>query len=140
MVYSKKGKINRKDHKNDWKTKRKTKDLDEIDADLLPEKRQKLINQEFDPEQVGGAQWYCVHCARYFVSEDVMKGHFRSKPHKKRLKQLIDEPYSIEESERAAGMGSYIPPKKRKMETQKDEEKIEVDLGCNNLKNISDDT
>lgn len=28
------------------------------------------------------------------------------------------EPYSIEESERAAGIGSYIPPKKRKMETQ----------------------
>ena len=27
------------------------------------------------------------------------------------------EPYTIEESERAAGMGSYVAPKKRKMET-----------------------
>jgi bud site selection protein 20 len=28
------------------------------------------------------------------------------------------EPYSIEESERAAGKGSYQAPKKRKIETQ----------------------
>merc|ERR1712029_835836 len=33
------------------------------------------------------------------------------------MKALETEPYTIEESERAAGMGSYIPPKKRKMET-----------------------
>ena len=47
-----------------------------------------------------------------------MQKHFTSKVHKRRLKALEDEPYSIEESERAAGMGSYIPPKKRKMTTQ----------------------
>ena len=33
------------------------------------------------------------------------------------MKALETEPYSIEESERAAGMGSYVQPKKRKMET-----------------------
>ena len=30
---------------------------------------------------------------------------------------LKTEPYSIEEAERAAGMGSYVASKKRKMET-----------------------
>lgn len=47
-----------------------------------------------------------------------MKDHFKTKVHKRRLKALEDAPYSIEEAERAAGHGSYVPHKKRKMETQ----------------------
>merc|ERR1712156_706118 len=39
------------------------------------------------------------------------------KPHKRRMHALKTEPYSIEESERAAGMGSFVKPGKRKMET-----------------------
>lgn len=35
-----------------------------------------------------------------------------------RLKQLSEEPYTQEEAERAAGMGSYIPPKKIEVHTQ----------------------
>ncbi|XP_009330452.1 PREDICTED: zinc finger protein 593 [Pygoscelis adeliae] len=50
--------------------------------------------------------------SRYFVDLTSMKEHFRSKVHKKRLKQLREAPYTQEEAERAAGMGSYIPPKK----------------------------
>ena len=41
----------------------------------------------------------------------------RGKPHKRRLHALKTEPYTVEESERAAGMGSYRAPLKRKMET-----------------------
>lgn len=37
--------------------------------------------------------------------------------HKRRIKALELEPYSIEESERVAGKGSYIAPQKRKIET-----------------------
>lgn len=33
------------------------------------------------------------------------------------MKALELEPYSIEDSERAAGKGSYIAPQKRKIET-----------------------
>lgn len=55
---------------------------------------------------------------RYFINREALKSHFKSKPHKKRLKSLELEPYTIEESERAGGLGSYIPPKKRKIETQ----------------------
>jgi bud site selection protein 20 len=51
--------------------------------------------------------------------------------HKRRLKALELEPYSIEESERAAGKGSYQAPKKRKIETQapvhKNTQNIEVE-------------
>jgi len=35
------------------------------------------------------------------------------------MKALETEPYTIEESERAAGLGSFVAPKKRKIETQK---------------------
>lgn len=56
--------------------------------------------------------------SRYFIDEISLKEHFRSKGHKRRLKDLEEEPYTIEESEKAAGKGSYIEPKKRKIETQ----------------------
>lgn len=48
-----------------------------------------------------------------------MEEHFRTKVHKRRLKALELEPYSIEDSERAAGFGSWKGPVKRKLETQK---------------------
>eukprot|EP00091_Calanus_sinicus_P009605 TRINITY_DN22419_c0_g1_i1.p1 TRINITY_DN22419_c0_g1~~TRINITY_DN22419_c0_g1_i1.p1 ORF type:complete len:101 (-),score=43.89 TRINITY_DN22419_c0_g1_i1:92-394(-) len=45
------------------------------------------------------------------------KEHVKSKVHKRRLHALKTEPYTIEEANRAAGMGSYVKPGKRKMET-----------------------
>lgn len=47
-----------------------------------------------------------------------MQSHFRTKVHKRRLKALELEPYTAEESERAAGQGSYTDARKRKLETQ----------------------
>merc|ERR1712193_62801 len=41
----------------------------------------------------------------------------KAKPHKRRLHALKTDPYTIEEANRAAGMGSFILPGKRKMET-----------------------
>lgn len=76
------------------------------------------MNQEVDFEQPGFAQNYCMHCAKYFINEQAIKAHFTTKVHKRRLKALEDEPYTVADSERAAGHGSYVAPKKRKMETQ----------------------
>lgn len=47
-----------------------------------------------------------------------MQAHFRTKVHKRRLKALELEPYSIEESNRAAGHGNFKKAEKRIMETQ----------------------
>jgi len=55
---------------------------------------------------------------RYFITDQALNEHFRTKVHKRRLKALELEPYTVEESERAAGKGSYVAPKKRKIETQ----------------------
>ncbi|KAK3921731.1 Zinc finger protein 593-like protein [Frankliniella fusca] len=102
-----------------WRTKRRTKDLDQIDEDLKEKNVEKLLNQEVDADKPGKAQFYCLHCARYFISDQALNEHFRTKVHKRRMKALELEPYTIEESEKAAGLGSYIAPKKRKIETQK---------------------
>lgn len=71
-----------------------------------------------DLDKPGSAQHYCLHCARYFISEQALQDHFKTKVHKRRLKALELEPYTIEESERAAGLGNYKAPTKRKIETQ----------------------
>lgn len=79
-----------------------------------------------DLDLPGSAQHYCIHCARYFIDEQALKDHFKTKVHKRRLKALELEPYSIEDSERAAGFGNFKLPNKRKIITQ-NSEKAEVD-------------
>ena len=127
--------------KKGWRTKRRTKDLDEvsslptkfvlsqsgkfyhfialfqIDTDLIPDNAEKLLSQPIDFEKPGLAQFYCVHCAKHFIDKTAFSDHIKGKPHKRRLNALKTEPYTIEESERAAGMGSYVAPKKRKLDT-----------------------
>lgn len=111
--------------KRRWRTKSRTKDLDEIDDDIKPENVQKFLNQEVDLDRPGSAQFYCVHCARYFTNNQALEAHFKTKVHKRRLKALELEPYTIEDSERAAGHGNFKQPVKRKIETVVKEEDLE---------------
>ena len=46
-----------------YKTKRKTKDHDQIHEDLKLQNAMTLINQQVDHDAAGSAQHYCVHCA-----------------------------------------------------------------------------
>uniref|UniRef100_A0A6M2E5A6 Zinc finger protein 593 homolog n=1 Tax=Amblyomma tuberculatum TaxID=48802 RepID=A0A6M2E5A6_9ACAR len=104
-------------HKKD-KTKRRAKDIDQIHVDMQPENAEKLLNQEVDFDMPGDAQFYCLHCARYFTDKNSLNDHLKSKNHKRRLKALEEEPYSQAEAEAAAGMGNYTPAKRRKVESQ----------------------
>lgn len=76
-------------------------------------------------DKPGGALHYCIHCARYFINNQALEDHFKTKVHKRRLKALELEPYTIEESERAAGLGNWKTAEKRKIETQEIVEKDE---------------
>lgn len=98
------------------KTKRKTKDLDEVQEDMKPGRCEQLLRQKLNYEMPGNAQFYCIHCARYFVDNKALQEHYRGKPHKQQLKALATEAYTQEEAERAAGMGSHVTAKKRKLE------------------------
>ena len=71
---------------------------------MQPEATEKLMNQKMDEEKPGLGQHYCVPCARYFIADNAVKVHLRGKEHKKRVKITKEEPYTIEESIRAAGM------------------------------------
>ena len=42
---------------------------------------------------------------RYYETDNALKSHWRSKVHKRRVKQLQEPAYTIEEAERAAGLG-----------------------------------
>lgn len=95
----------------------------QIDDDLKT-KSEELINQNVDLEKPGFAQFYCIHCAKYFVDDHSIRAHYKTKVHKRRMKALELEPYTIEESERAAGHGSYVKPLKRKIETQPSKEEF----------------
>jgi bud site selection protein 20 len=46
-----------------YKTKRKTKDHDQIHHDLKLENAVTLMNQTVDHDMTGSAQNYCIHCA-----------------------------------------------------------------------------
>ena len=69
-------------------------------------------------EKPGLAQHYCVECAKYYESDDALKSHWKSKVHKRRCKELREPAYTIEESERAAGLGREVKP--RAIATAKD--------------------
>lgn len=44
-------------------------------------------------------------CNRYYETDAALRSHWRSKVHKRRLKALKEPAYTIEEAERAAGLG-----------------------------------
>merc|ERR1711872_945596 len=107
--------------KRRWRNKMRqgprNKDLDQIDSDLKEGVVEKLLEQNIDYDKAGLGQFYCVHCAKDFIDTQAFKDHIKSKPHKRRLHALKTEPYTVEEANRAAGLGSYVKPAKRKMET-----------------------
>ncbi|XP_059153438.1 zinc finger protein 593 homolog, partial [Physella acuta] len=96
--------------KEKYRTKRRTRDLDQIHNDM--KSLDSLLKQDADLDKPGAAQFYCLTCAKYFINDKSLADHFKSKPHKRRLKALETEPYTQEEADRAAGMGSYVAPKK----------------------------
>jgi bud site selection protein 20 len=46
-----------------------------------------------------------VNLHRYFETDSALNSHWRSKVHKRRCKQLKEPAYTIEEAERASGLG-----------------------------------
>ncbi|XP_008998941.4 zinc finger protein 593 [Callithrix jacchus] len=108
------------------KAKRRRPDLDEIHRELR-QQGPAPPQAEPDPDLPGGGLHRCLACTRYFVDSANLKTHFRSKDHKKRLKQLSVEPYSQEEAERAAGMGSYVSPRRLAVPTEVSTEVPEMD-------------
>jgi bud site selection protein 20 len=54
---------------------------------------------------------------RYYETDAALRSHWRSKVHKRRCKELKEPVYTIEEAERAAGLGreGKRPPRDAEM-------------------------
>lgn len=72
------------------KTKTKTRDFDQIKGDLIKSDELKVILDAEGEEKV--SHLYCLECARFFQSEDILAKHITSKAHKHRLRKLKDWP------------------------------------------------
>lgn len=59
-----------------------------------------------DPDKPGLGMFYCVECDRHFPSGNDRDAHMASKLHKRIAKRVHNEmPYTVEEANRAAGIG-----------------------------------
>lgn len=65
-----------------------------------------LLPSSIHVSSAGGGNFLCVECARHFISEQTLKEHGKTKVHKRRVKQLKEDPFSQAEAEKAAGLGS----------------------------------
>jgi bud site selection protein 20 len=94
------------------KTRRHTRDIDQIHADLHDKRHLEQFHETQVPEELPAfGDFYCVECAKFYESEANYKSHQKSKPHKRRVKALKEEPYSQKEAEAAAGYGTALAKK-----------------------------
>ncbi|KAK7937392.1 C2H2 finger domain-containing protein [Apiospora aurea] len=88
------------------KTRRHLRDLDQIKADLLsPRHLEQYKETKATDDLPDLGKWYCIECAKWFESERNMLFHQKGKPHKRRVKQMKEEPYTQREAEAAVGLG-----------------------------------
>ncbi|KAI1189484.1 hypothetical protein F5B17DRAFT_391244 [Nemania serpens] len=89
------------------KTRRKTRDIDQIKADLLSPKHLSQHQDTKAKEDLPAlGRWYCIECAKWYDSEVNLVMHRKGKPHKRRVKQLREVPYTQKEAEAAVGLGT----------------------------------
>ena len=71
------------------KTRRHTRDLDQIHADLRDEKHLAEFKDAKPIEDLPGlGQWYCKECAKFFESDANFSAHQKGKVHKRRYAPL----------------------------------------------------
>ncbi|KAJ5082928.1 Zinc finger protein bud20 [Penicillium argentinense] len=103
------------------KTKRRTRDYDQVVADIDSPRHLAQYKASKDVEDLPGlGRHYCVECAKWFESEYNLKAHTKGKNHKKRVRILKEEPHSQRLAEAAVGLGvdNGKPPGEEKMEME----------------------
>ncbi|CAK7201879.1 hypothetical protein SEUCBS139899_004594 [Sporothrix eucalyptigena] len=87
------------------KTRRKTRDVDEIANDLLsPSHLNRYKATKVSEDLPGLGRHYCIACSKWFETDFALSKHKMAKPHKRRLKQLAEGAYTQREAEAAAGL------------------------------------
>jgi len=102
-------------------TKRRTKDLDQVEKELkdigrLPGEQvmEDAVTTEekpYDEDLPGGGLFYCVESARHFASADALAKHRLSKQFKNRVKRLKEGAFTQDMAEAAVGVTKeHLPP------------------------------
>eukprot|EP00753_Platysulcus_tardus_P010475 PLAT2739.1.p1 GENE.PLAT2739.1~~PLAT2739.1.p1 ORF type:complete len:197 (-),score=71.87 PLAT2739.1:96-665(-) len=102
----------KKQYKRARSTKRRAKDVDQIQAELKWGAFFGVKPLPVDDDLPGRGQFLCRYCARHFVDSSTLERHCRTKDHKKRIKTLAEKQYTQLEADMAAGMA----PPDRKVE------------------------
>lgn len=93
-----------KNYKRAHATKSRRRDVDQIQDDLKKEASAgHTLSFPIDEDLPGLGQYYCTPCARHFIDEFTKNAHVKSKLHKRRIKDVSQEQYTLEEAERGAG-------------------------------------
>jgi len=89
------------------KTKRRTRDLDQVKADLRSPRHLALHKNTKASEDLPGlGAFYCIECAKYFSDSHNLNEHRRGKNHKRRVRTLKEEAHSQKMADAAVGLGS----------------------------------
>ncbi|OGM50135.1 putative C2H2 finger domain protein [Aspergillus bombycis] len=89
------------------KTKRRTRDYDQVRADIESPKHLAQYKATKDPEDLPGlGKHYCVECSKWFESEHNLVAHTKGKNHKRRIRLLREEPHTQKVAEAAVGLGT----------------------------------
>ncbi|EQK99621.1 C2H2 finger domain-containing protein [Ophiocordyceps sinensis CO18] len=68
------------------KTRRKTRDVDQIKADMVSSRHLHQFKDTKATEDLPGlGRNYCTECAKWFDTESAMNAHLRGNPHKRRF-------------------------------------------------------
>lgn len=80
------------------KTRKRTRDIDQVYQDF-----HKNPELPYDEDLKGCGQFKCFACDIYFINDDALKQHEKSKKHKRKVKLLQKEkPYTYKDALRAA--------------------------------------
>ncbi|KAK4938656.1 hypothetical protein LTR10_020924 [Elasticomyces elasticus] len=89
------------------KTKRRTRDFDQVKADLKSPKHLAQHKGAKASEDLPGlGAFYCIECAKYFSDSHNLNEHRRGKNHKRRVRLLKEEAHTQKLADAAVGLGT----------------------------------
>ncbi|KAJ1399191.1 hypothetical protein B484DRAFT_406396 [Ochromonadaceae sp. CCMP2298] len=98
-----------KQFKKGHDTKRRPKDVDQIQDELKKEEeREEKMTFVPDEDLPGLGQHYCTPCGRHFADEVTLLKHEKCKLHKRRMRTVAEEQYTQAEADRGAGISKQI--------------------------------
>ena len=103
-----------KKYKRGHDTKRRGRDLDQIQDDMKKTDgggRLLVAQVAFDDDLLGDGQFYVWETGKHFVSLDAAQKHKKSRMFKRRLKELKEEQYTQESADLASGKTKEVLPR-----------------------------